>query len=65
MQLEDLRPDDVEDATLAEFEALGLPQDVMDAIRERGVQFKWDSKAKRYVAEIPKRKPISHRMRSV
>lgn len=62
MQLEDLRPEHVEDVTLANFEALGLPPDVMADIRERGIRFRWNSTVQRYIAEIPKQKP---RKRSV
>lgn len=54
MQLEELKPEHVENATMADLEALGLPPDVVSAIAERGLQFNWDASAGRYVPEIPK-----------
>lgn len=54
MRFEDLKPEHVENASMADLEALGLSPDVVAAIAERGLQFNWDASAGRYVPEIPK-----------
>ena len=56
MELSELTPDHIENATTADIEALGLPPDVLAVILERGINFKWDSAQRRYVAKLP-RKP--------
>lgn len=54
MNLDDLTPDMIENATMSDIEAIGLPSDVLAKIKECGIGFRWNGEMKRYIAEIPK-----------